>query len=73
MDSDQNQPREVEISLEGNEKLELTAIEIDSEDLPPRFFGRGCDPDVDSDVLEDIKGKELKPIAVRLQLLSGDE
>ncbi|WP_148225469.1 hypothetical protein [Haloterrigena turkmenica] len=73
MDSDQNQPNEVEISLEENGELELTAIDIDSEGLPLNFSVEGVIRDIDSNVLDDIKEKELKPIAVRLRLLSGDE
>lgn len=73
MDSDQSQPDEVEISLEDNTELELTAIDIDSDGLPLDFSVEGVIRNVDSDVLEDIRGKELEPVAVRLRLLSGDE
>lgn len=73
MRSDPPNPDEIEVSLEDDTELELTAVEIDSEEFPLEFSVNGTIRDIDSDLLEEMEGKELKPIAVRFQLLSTDE
>ena len=73
MSTDPTQPDEIEISLEDETELELTKIDIDSDALPLEFSVDGVIRNIDTDVLDELKGRELKPVAVRLQLLSADE
>lgn len=70
---DSNQPNEIEISLEGDAELELTEIDIDSDDLPLEFSVEGVIRDLDSNILDDLQGQDLKPVAVRFRRLSSDE
>lgn len=73
MSTDTPNSDEIEVSLEDDAELELTAVEIDSEEFPLEFSVDGTIRDIDSDLLEEMEGKELKPIAIRFQLLSTDE
>lgn len=73
MNTDPTQPDEIEISLKDETELELTTIDIDSDGFPLEFSVDGVIRDVDSDVLDELQGKELKPVAVRLELLSTVE
>ncbi|PGF14210.1 hypothetical protein CP556_24690 [Natrinema sp. CBA1119] len=73
MKSDPPNQDEIEVSLEDDTELELTAVEIDSEGFPLEFSVDGVIREVDSGILEDLQGNDLKPVAVRFQLLSTDE
>lgn len=64
---------EIEISLEGTTELELTAVEIDSEEPPLEFSVDGQIRDIDSDLFGELQGTELKPVAVRFERLSTSE
>lgn len=68
-----NQPDEIEISLDGDTELELTSIEVDSEGIPLEFSVDGVIRDLDSSVLAELQGEDLKPVAVRFQRLSSGE
>lgn len=65
-------PIEIEISLEDAE-LDLHTVEVDSADLPLEFSVGGVIRDIDTDVLEELEGYDLKPTAVRFQLLKNRE
>lgn len=73
MSTNPTQPDEIKISLEDETELELTDIDIDSDGLPLEFSVDGVIRDIDTDVLDELKEKELKPVAIRLQLLSAVE
>lgn len=73
MKSDPPNQDEIEVSLEDDTELELTAVEIESEEFPLKFSVDGVIREVDSGILEDLQGNDLKPVAVRFQLLSTDE
>lgn len=68
-----NQPDEIEISLEDDADLELTTVDIDSEELPLEFSVDGVIRDLDSGVMDDLQGRDLEPVAVRFRLLNGGE
>lgn len=67
---DSTQPNEVEISLD-DAGLELETVDIDSEGPPLEFAVDGVIRNVDDDVMDDLRGKELEPIAVRFRV-SGE-
>jgi hypothetical protein len=64
---DSTQPNEVEISLDDAE-LELETVDIDSAELPLEFSIDGVIRNVDADVMDDLRGTELEPIAVRFRV-----
>lgn len=65
-------PDEIEVSLDDAE-LELRTVEIDSADLPLEFSISGVLRDLDTDVMEELKGSDLEPTAVRFRLLGSTE
>lgn len=73
MSENPNQPNEIEISLGDNAELKLTKINIDSEELPIQFSIDGMIQDVDSDIMNELQGQDLKPIAIRFQPLRNSE
>lgn len=73
MTSDTDPSAEVEISLENETELELQRVDIDSADFPLEFSVDGVIRDIDADVMDELRGKDLEPVAVRFRLLSNDE
>lgn len=66
-------PTEIEIAIDNETELELNKIDIDSENYPLKFSVDGVIRDIDADVMDELQGKELKPVAVRFQLLDNAE
>lgn len=64
---DSTQPNEIEISLD-DAGLELETVDIDSEGPPLEFAVDGVIRNVDSDVMDALRGTELEPIAVRFRV-----
>lgn len=66
-------PTEIEIAIDNETELELNKIDIDSENYPLKFSVDGVIRDIDADVMDELQGKDLKPVAVRFQLLDNAE
>lgn len=61
-------PREVEINLSDGAKLDLPNVEIDADENPISFVVEGLIHEIDEDILEQLNGKSLKPVAVRFEV-----
>ena len=70
--STNDKPKEIEISLDDTD-LELDKVEFDSSDLPLKFSVEGVIQDLDIDLVEELRGKDLEPSAIRFRVLNSGE
>lgn len=67
-----DKPNEIEISLDDAD-LELDKVEFDSSDLPLEFSVAGVIRDLDIALIDELKGKDLEPSAIRFRVLNSGE